>query len=439
MSSADLYLAPAELAEAGQAMYQLIEALFPICRSITGDGIRASLRALGQHIPLTLHEVPTGTQVFDWSVPREWNIRDAYLKNARGERVIDFRAHSLHVVSYSVPVRRRMTLEELRPHLYTLPEQPELIPYRTSYYKAHWGFCLSQRVLESLEPGEYEVCIDSSLEPGALTYGEYLIPGESTDEVLISCHCCHPSLANDNLSGMALATMLGRRLAGRRLRYSYRLLFIPATIGAITWLALHEAQLARIKHGLVVACVGDPGMITYKRSRRGNAEIDRAVVHVLRHAGQPYAVQDFSPYGYDERQYGSPGINLAVGSLTRTPHGQFAEYHTSADNLQLVRPEYLAASLQTYLAVVDVLEHNRTYINTSPKCEPQLGRRGLYGSMGGLKDARQHELALLWVLNQADGRHSLLEIAERADMAFAAVKGAAQALHAAGLLRAAEA
>lgn len=418
----------------GAQMHALMAELFPICRSITGDGFRQSLAIVGRHIPLALHEVPSGTAAFDWTVPREWNIRDAYIKNAHGERVVDFRAHTLHVLSYSTPIHRTMSLAELRPHLYTLPEHPDWIPYRTSYYAERWGFCLSDRALQALPEGDYEVCIDSTLAPGALTYGECLLPGASADEVLISCHSCHPSLCNDNLSGMALATALAQLLATQQLRYSYRFLFIPGTIGSIAWLARNEAQTSRIKHGLVAACVGDPGPTHYKRSRRGSAEIDRAALHVLRHSGQPFEVVEFSPYGYDERQYCSPGFNLPVGSLTRTPHGRYAEYHTSADNLELVQPAYLADSLAKYLAVVEVLEHNLRYRNTNPKCEPQLGKRGLYGSMGGHKDTKAHEMALLWVLNLSDGEHSLLDIAERADMEFGAVRAAAEALADAGLL-----
>jgi aminopeptidase-like protein len=327
-----------------------------------------------------------------------------------------------------------MPLAEIRPHLFTLPEQPDLIPYRTSYYKETWGFCLSHNEYLQLEEGDYQVVIDSSLEDGSLTYGELLIPGETDDEVLISCHCCHPSLCNDNLSGMALATFLASELAGRSLRYSYRFLFIPGTIGSITWLALHEEQAFKIQHGLVVACVGDPGCMHYKKSRNGNAEIDAAVQHVLRHTGKPYEVHEFSPYGYDERQYGSPGFNLNVGSLTRTPHGQFPEYHTSADNLDFVRPEFLLDSLETYLKVIEVLEGNRAYRNTSPKCEPQLGKRGLYSMMGGNKNAKEAEMALLWTLNLSDGQHTLLQIAERANMPFHAIREAADRLEQVGLL-----
>lgn len=434
MNSTAPSLVPTDPSRLGDELYDLVAELYPICRSITGDGFRRSLQILGEHIPLTLHEVPTGTEVLDWSVPREWNIRDAYVKDAQGRRVIDFRAHNLHVVSYSAPVHRRMPLAELRPHLYTLPDQPDLIPYRTSYYKDHWGFCLSHNALAQLADGEYEVCIDASLAPGSLTYGECLIHGSGDGEVLISCHSCHPSLCNDNLSGMAVATYLACSLRGRPLRYSYRFLFIPGTIGAITWLARNEAELGRVRHGLVIACVGDGGHLRYKQSRRGDAEIDRAVRHVLGHSGAPFSIDEFSPYGYDERQYCSPGFNLPVGSLTRTPHGRFPEYHTSADNLDFVRPECLADSLAAYLAVAELLEQNLVYRNTSPRGEPQLGRRGLYSQIGGQTDTKRRELALLWVLSLSDGEHDLLAIADRAGLDFPTVAGAAAALEACGLL-----
>jgi aminopeptidase-like protein len=432
--SLDARIDGTDLAAAGAAMHRLVAELYPLCRSITGEGFRATLRRLRQEIPLEMHEVPSGTQVFDWTVPREWNVRDAWVKNARGEKVIDFRRSSLHLVSYSVPVRARMPLADLRPHLHTLPDRPDWVPYRTSYYREDWGFCLTHRQLQMLEDGEYEVCIDSTLEPGSLTYGELLVRGKRQDEVLLSCHACHPSLCNDNLSGVALAVQLAKVLAGAAPEYSYRFLFIPGTIGSITWLARNEARAARVRHGLVVACVGDPGKFHYKRSRRGDAEIDRAAEHVLRHRAEGFAVLDFSPYGYDERQYCSPGFDLPVGSLTRTPHGRFPEYHTSADDLGLVRPEALAGSLAAYLSVVRVLENNDCYVNLNPKCEPQLGKRGLYRALGGLADAGRVEMALLWVLNFSDGNHSLLRIAEKAGLPFEDVLAAARALEGHGLL-----
>jgi aminopeptidase-like protein len=417
-----------DMESVGAALYECAAELYPLCRSLTGDGLRETLRRLQRLVPLTLHEVPTGTAVFDWTVPKEWNIRDAWVKNIRGQRVIDFQRSNLHVVSYSAPVRRHMSFAELRPHLHTLPDSPDWIPYRASYYTETWGFCLSQRQLDTLEDGDYEVCIDSTLEPGSLTYGELLVPGESSDEVLISCHVCHPSLANDNLSGIAIAAHLGRVLRSKPLRYSYRFLFLPGTIGPITWLSRNEDAVPRIRHGLVLVCLGDAGRLTYKQSRRGDAPIDRAAAHVLRHAGD-HEIQSFSPYGYGERQYCSPGFDLPVGRLSRTPHDCYPEYHTSADDLTFIRADRLAHSFAACLAIIDVLEHDRTYVNQHPKCEPQLGRRGLYREIGA------EEMAILWVLNQSDGQHSLLDIAERSGLEFEPVRRAAALLARHNLLK----
>ena len=414
--------------ELGSRLHAFVAELFPICSSITGNGLREILRRIGQRIPLQIHEVPTGTQVFDWTVPREWNIRDAYVRNSRGEKVIDFKNSNLHVVNYSIPVKAKLSLSELKDHLHAMPDRPDWIPYRTSYYRESWGFCLSQRQLDSLPEDDYEVVVDSSLEKGSLSYAECLVPGESEEEVLISCHACHPSLCNDNLSGIAVATFLALALAGMKRRYSYRFLFIPGTIGSITWLSRNEPVVPRIRHGLVLACVGDRGKFSYKKSRRGDAEIDRAVLHVLATSGSPYNVRDFSPYGYDERQYCSPGFNLPVGCLNRTQHGKFPEYHTSADNLSFVSPEALAGTLRFCLDAFRVLESNETFLNLNPKCEPQLGRRGLYRSMGGHADAETLELAMLWVLNLSDGQHSLLDIAERSALKFDTILQASKLL-----------
>ncbi len=414
-------------------MIDFIREAYPICRSITGDGVRRTLAMIQERIPLEIREVPTGTPVFDWTVPREWNIRDAWIKDPSGRKVVDFQECNLHILNYSVPVHEKLPLAELRKRLFTLPDQPDLIPYRTSYYKETWGFCLRHRTLEELPEGEYEIFVDSTLADGALTYGECLLPGESEREVLLSTHVCHPSLCNDNLSGIAVMTGLARELQARpRRRYSYRFLFIPGTIGSITWLALNDVK---VDHGLVAANLGDSGTFHYKKSRRGNAEVDRAVLAVLKGAGEPFGIEEFVPFGYDERQYCSPGFNLAVGSLTRTPYGRYPEYHTSADNLDFVKPEALEGSLRTYLAVIDVLEGNRRYLNLNPKCEPQLGRRGLYRTIGGDESGRSRELALLWVLNLSDGENDLLDIAERSGMSFAAIRTAADALLEVGLLR----
>ena len=419
----------------GDAMHRWIEELYPICRSITGNGVRETLRRIKDLIPLQIHEVPSGTQVFDWTVPREWNIRDAWVKDASGHRVIDFQRSNLHVVSYSSPVRCRMSLAELRPHLHSLPDRPDWIPYRTSYYNETWGFCLTHRELESLRDEEYEVCIDSSLQDGSLSYGELVLGGKTANEVLISCHVCHPSLCNDNLSGIAVAVALARELQYQRHRFTYRFVFIPGTIGAITWLALHEDAARRIHGGLVLAGIGDAAPLAYKKSRQGNAEIDCAVEHVLRHSGQPFLVTEFSPYGYDERQYCSPGFNLPVGRLSRSPHGQFPEYHTSADDLTFVRQESLADSLRSCRDTIFILENNHSFLNLNPNCEPQLGKRGLYGAIGGNADAGKSELAMLWTLNLSDGRHSLLDIAQRSGLSFAAIHRAAQLLSEHGLLQ----
>ena len=434
MSSVKLQIASAR-SGVGDELHRLIADLYPICRSITGAGLRETLRMLGKHVPLTLHEVPTGTQVFDWTVPKEWNIRDAYVKNSRGERVIDFRSSNLHVVNYSVPVRRNMNLAELKTHLFTLPDRPDWIPYRTSYYKETWGFCVSQRHLDSLLDDEYEVVIDSNLQPGHLSYGEYFLSGELPDEIIISTHCCHPSMCNDNLSGIVIAAFLAKHLSIRPRRYSYRFLFIPGTIGAITWLALNEEKTSRIRHGLVLTGLGDNGKLHYKKSRQASADMDRAAAHVLQQGAYDHQLLDFSPYGYDERQFCSPGFNLAVGRLSRSPHGTFPEYHTSADNLSFVHPEKLAESFDACLQILDLLERNGTFLNLNPKCEPQLGKRGLYGMIGGTADAGTRELAMLWVLNLSDGSHSLLDIAERSKLSFELIRAAAENLQEQGLLR----
>jgi aminopeptidase-like protein len=424
---------------AGREMYERIERLYPICRSITGDGVRKTLRLIGEELDLQVREVPSGTRIFDWTVPQEWNIRDAYIKDRQGHRVVDFAASNLHVLNYSAPVDARLRFSELQSHLFSIPEHPDWIPYKTSYYSRNWGFCVTERQRQALaaqgDDAEYEVRIESSIDDGSLTYGECFLPGREPAEVLFSSHVCHPSLCNDNLSGISVAVSVARVLATVPRRYSYRFLFAPGTVGAIAWLAVNETRAALIRHGLVLACIGDRGNMTYKRSRRGTTDIDRAVGHVLASSGKPHRIDDFSPYGYDERQYCSPGFNLPVGVLSRTPHGRFPEYHTSADNLDLVAPEALADSLETILAIIEVLEGNARFVNTNPKCEPQLGRRGLYASLGGHGDSRAAEEAMLWVLNLSDGSHTLLDIAERAGLPFGLVRQIASTLQQHDLLR----
>jgi aminopeptidase-like protein len=432
---ADRRAAAAELERLGKELYSLVEELYPNCRSITGEGVRRTLGILRKIVPLEVHEVPSGTKVLDWTVPPEWNIREAWIRGPQGERVVDFARHNLHVVNYSEPVRARLPLAALRPHLHSLPERPRWIPYRTSYYQRTWGFCLPHELAERLPDGEYEVCIDASLADGHLDWAELVLPGETSEEVLFSCHACHPSLANDNLSSLAVATSLAQLLARARHRFTYRFLFIPGTIGAITWLAGNAERARAIRHGLVLACLGDPGPFTWKRSRAGDREIDRIVEYVLRASGRKWEARPFTPYGYDERQYGSPGFDLSVGRLTRTPNGEYPEYHTSADDLSLIRPEALADSLDMLLRIVEVIEGDRAYVNAQPFCEPQLGRRGLYGALGGLPDPGARSLAMLWVLNQSDGRHSLLDIAVRAELPFELVRETADLLEAHALIR----
>ena len=449
---------------AGKSMMDLAAEFYPIRRSLTGDGVRATLERIGRRIPLQLHELATGTKVLDWTVPREWNPRAAWIRDLSGRRIVDFADHNLHLVGYSVPVHRRMTLDELRLHLHSLPEQPDLIPYRTSYYEEGWGFCMPHQLLESLPDGEYEVFIDASLEDGSMTWGECLLPGSSAEEVVISSHVCHPQLANDNLSGIAVAVHLAEALAGvSERRYSYRFLFAPGGIGAIAWLAQNRERLDVFRHGLIAANLGDAGGFHYKKSRRGDSEIDRAVAAALSGLGEELATEDFFPFGYDERQYCSPGFDLPVGVLTRTPWGRYPEYHTSADDLSFIGAEALAGSLAAYLATAAVLEENtdqtgrevrsaptrsrrfvartdaqdRRYRNLEPFGEAQLGRRGLYGGLGGA-GRKEREIAMLWVLNQSDGEHSLLDIAERSRLPFDVISEVAEVLREAGLLEAAD-
>jgi len=414
-------------------LYNFIERLYPICRSITGNGVRQTLNFIKEIIPLEITEVPTGTKVFDWTVPKEWNINDAYILNNNGDKIIDFKKSNLHVVNYSIPIDKEITFVELEQHIFTLPDHPDWIPYRTSYYKENWGFCMSQNQFLALKNENYQVVIDSTLESGNLTYGEFYLPGKLKDEVLISTHICHPSMCNDNLSGISVTTYLANYLKNKNLKYSYRFVFVPATIGAITWLAENEENVKNIKFGLVAALLGDEGNFTYKRSRIGNTEIDKIVSYVLKSEVENFQIVDFTPYGYDERQYCSPGFNLPVGRLTRTPNGEFPEYHTSADNLEFVKPDKLGESFELYKKIIEIIEQDQTYVNSSPKGEPQLGKRGLYNSVAG--NIKEYELALLWVLNMSDGNNSLMDITEKSNLPFSIIYKASQDLLDVNLLK----
>jgi aminopeptidase-like protein len=407
----------------GEEMHQLMAELYPICRSLSGDGVRETFAILQREVPLELTEVPSGTQVFDWKLPREWNIRDAWIDAPDGTRVVDFKRSNLHVLGYSVPVRAQLAMSELREHLFTHPHNPDWVPFRTSYYTENWGFCLSQKQLEQMPDGEYDVVIDSSLTDGFITYAEAHLAGETADEILFSAYSCHPSLCNDNLSGVVLTATLCKYLGSMSLRHSYRFLLAPSTIGPLCWLWKNEDKLEQIVAGLAISCAGDSGAPTYKQSRRGDTTIDQAAANVVHTAGG--TVIPFDPWGGNERQFCSPGFNLPVGVLTRSLHDAFPGYHSSADDLQLVRPEFLEDSFQRCLEIVDVLETNTNYVNLSPKGEPQLGRRGLYRKIAG---GSSTEAALLWVLNFSDGEHSLLEISDRSGIPYPAVREAAETL-----------
>jgi aminopeptidase-like protein len=420
-------------AAAGAEIHDLARRLMPIPRSLTGDGVRETLRLVGELIPLAVTEVPTGTPIFDWIAPREWNVREAWIADSSGRRIVDWRESNLRLLGYSHPVRTRLRGAELDERLHSLPDR---IPYRTAYWADTWGFCVTEDERRAIRPDEeYEVCVDTRLEDGSLTYAEALLPGESEEEVLLSTYVCHPSLANDNVSGIALLAVLGARLVERRLHRTHRLLFSPGTLGPLAWLSRNLERLDRVRAGMVVACVGDPGPLRYKRSRAGDTAVDRAAAYVLR--GRPGSiVDDFVPWGGDERQFCSPGFDLPVGALTRTPHGLFPEYHSSADDLDLITAESLGDSLAAALEILDVLEGDRVYASRNPYGEPQLGRRGLYRevSSGAPREEESFQRAILWVLNLADGGHSLLDVAERADLPFAVVADAAAALHDADLI-----
>jgi aminopeptidase-like protein len=419
----------------GHELRALMAELFPIPRSLTGNGVRATLTRIGQDVPVETVELPTGTQVFDWTLPREWNVHEAWVEAPDGKRVIDVADSSLHLLGYSVAVDTTVDLATLREHLYTDPRDPDVVPYRTSYWTERWGFCTSQRVADALPEGTYRVRIDATLAEGHVTYGEVALDGASDDVFLLTTTVCHPALANDNLSGIVLLAGLARVLAAQELRHSFKLVWSPGTIGPLCWLHTNQALVGRVRHGFAVSCVGDPGPLTYKRSRRESAEVDLAAELVLRDRTGA-SVRPWMPYGGDERQFCSPGFDLPFGALSRTPADAFPEYHSSADDLDLVRPEALGDSLYAALEIVDALERNEVFVNTSPFGEPQLGRRGLYRSLAG---GSSEEGALLWVLSLADGKASLLDISARSGLSVGEIHAAAERLAECGLVARAEA
>ena len=430
----------ADRAALGAAMHHLAGELFPIARSLTGPGYRETLEVLERVAgPMRRHRFASGERVLDWEVPPEWTIRDAWIKAPDGSTVLSLAASNLHVVGYSVPVHRRLALAELQRHLHSLPEQPTAIPYRTSYYAESWGFCMRDDERRALPEGEYEVLIDAHLEPGAIELGEVVVEGSGDGEVLLWTYCCHPSLANNELSGPVVAAQLAALLDAReRPRLTYRIVFAPETIGAIAYLSRFGERLQqRLLAGYVLTCCGDPGAFTYKRSRRGDSLADRVAEHVLACGGDPHLVLDFEPVGSDERQFCSPGYDLPVGSLMRTMYGTYPEYHTSLDDLSLITPDALAGTLDAYLRIVDALEANETLVGTVLYGEPQLGRRGLYPSTGGpsaaLSAGRQRDMMLL--LSFCDGRADLLAAAQRSGRPLAELAKTAALLREHDLLR----
>lgn len=386
--------------------------LWPICRSITGPGVRETLAIIGERLPgLVIHEVPTGTKCFDWTIPKEWVIRDAYIEAPDGRRILEFSVNNLHVVNYSIPVDRVMELDELQQYLHSLPGQPDAIPYVTSYYKEAWGFCLSHRFRESLVAGRYRVHIDSELKIGSLTYGEILLPGSSDREVFISTYVCHPSMANNELSGPCVTAQLALWLANRERRYSYRIVFLPETIGAICYLSKHLQMLKeKVIAGYVVNCVGDERAWSFLPSRHGDSLSDQVARHVLRHSAPDHKEYSYLERGSDERQYCSPGVDLPVSSIMRSKYATYPEYHTSLDNLEFVSANGLEQSFYCYQKVVDVIEANCIPEACTP-CEPKMSDRGLRPTLG-MRGSADSGRAMMNLLAYADGNKTLVEIAD---------------------------
>lgn len=390
--------------------------LWPITRSLTGNGNRETLKILSELVDLEITEVPSGTTCFDWTVPPEWNIKEAWIKDNKGLKVVDFADNNLHILGYSEPFKGKLSFKELKSHLYTLQEQPDVIPYVTSYYQRRWGFCLSHNQFLKLDGDEnYQVFIDSTLDKkGSMTTGEAVIEGNSKKEILFSTYICHPSLANDNLSGPLVTAFIYQKLKEKRkLKYTYRFLFAPETIGALYNLSTRGNDWKKnLLAGFIVTCIGNKGKFTYKRSKKGNCLPDRVAEAVLKQTESEYNVMDFFPRGSDERQFCSPGFNLPVGSLMRTMYGEYPEYHTSADNKSFISFEAMEQSVLKYLDIIEAIERNEKYKNLIPFGEPQLGKRGLYPTLSK-KGENDFVNAMMWILNLSDGTHDLIDMSER--------------------------
>ncbi|MBE0367392.1 DUF4910 domain-containing protein [Pseudoalteromonas aurantia] len=399
----------------GLEMHQWAKELFPICRSLTGDGVRETLSYIQKFVPeLEVHSVPSGSMVFDWQVPQEWKISEAYILAPDGSKIIDYKDHNLHVLNYSTAVNEIMPLKELQQHLYSLPEQPDAIPYVTSYYAPRWGFCLTQKQRDSLKSGNYKVVIDSEHFDGELNYGEYYLPGESDEEVLISTYICHPSMANNELSGPVVTMALIQQLQqwkGRK--YSYRFVFVPETIGAIAFLSQRLKEIKRrIIAGYVLTCIGDERNHSYLQSRMENTLSDRAAMHMFDYFAPNYCLYDYLSRGSDERQYCAPGVDLPIGSIMRTRYGDYPEYHTSLDDLNLVTASGLSGGLESVYKAIQLIEAN-AYYSVTVLCEPQLGKRGLYPTLSSMSLDYTDVRTLTNFITYCDGKHDLIAIAEK--------------------------
>jgi aminopeptidase-like protein len=398
----------------GCYLHELAGALWPIARSITGPGVRQTLEILNNELSgqLCIHSVDSGTPAFDWTVPDEWTIRDAWVENELGERVIDFQANNLHLVGYSEPVDQWLELDELQQHLYSLPEQPEAIPYVTSYYKRRWGFCLSHNQRELLMPGRYRAVVDADLQPGVLNYGELIIPGNSDQEVFLSTYVCHPSMANNELSGPVVTTAIARWLQSLPdRRYTYRIVFIPETIGSLVYLSRNLEHLkVHVIAGFNVSCIGDDRCYSCLPSRAENTLADRAARHALHHIDPDYIRYTWLDRGSDERQYSAPGVDLPIATIMRSKYGMYPEYHTSLDDLNFVTPSGLEGGYRALKSAIEAIE-----INGRPRAlvlgEPQLSKRGLYPTISQ-KGSAYEVKAMMDLLTYADGKRDLIEIAD---------------------------